>query len=104
MPERWYRPWCELIVKYAKERFGRELDLDYVMNQPMHLIWGTYMDARAFYKLERTYFSLDDVPDKFKDGNIVGIRGHGRLDQYVWSNSEGKWMSIGTVFDEFYKG
>lgn len=70
--------------------------------EPMHKIWGWYQDALAFYKMKRTYFSLDDVPDRFKDGHKVEIRTEGKLTSYIWR--DGEWKDVGSVHDSFYKG
>ena len=78
------------------------MSLEQIENLPNHRKWGEWMNALAFFKLKKKYFSLDDVPDEHKVwGNTVDIREPGKLTTYMWDGE--KWEDAGSVHDEFYK-
>lgn len=103
MSERWDQNWLDLIQKYGRDRFGRNIPMEKLQQEKNHKIWGWYMDALAFYKMKHKYFSLDDIPEwHCKEGNYVDIREPGKLTQYTYHN--GEWQKIGSIHDSFYKG
>lgn len=101
MSDHWQRPWAELITRHMRDVYGWITTPEEILRLPNHQIWGAYMDALAYYGMQRTRFSLEDVPDEWKDGNIVNIREYGKLTQYVWHN--GSWQNVGEIYDEMYR-
>lgn len=98
-----YKPleWAQLIARHMKDAYGWIVKPEELQQQLRnHDFWGAYMDALAYYGMKRTRFSLEQVPDEWKDGHIVNIRGKGVLTQYVW---RGEWQECGAVYDELYK-
>ena len=97
----WRLDWLPLVKRYWTAKYG------YIPTEEEYLSWpikdrrATYEDALAYFGEKRTYFSLTDVPDKYKDGGIVWIREPGKLTQYVWR--DGEWRKIGSVHDELYE-
>lgn len=92
----------KLISEYGLAKFKRVIPLEKIMEAPNHKQWGWWMDALAYFKLSKKYFSLDDVPEKQKVyGNKVDIREPGKLTSYVWYDN--RWEFAGSVHDELYK-
>ncbi len=91
-----------LIAEYGLARFGRAIPIDKIKAAPNHQQWGWWMDALAYFKLKHKYFSLDDVPEELQVyGQTVDIRTPGKLTTYTWYGN--KWVSAGSIHDEFYK-
>lgn len=102
MTEHWTLEWYDICAKYMHMKYGWTPTKEEFLGWSMREKYAVHVDALAMFKMHRHYFSLDDVPDKCKDGNIVWIRGDKKSTQYYWSKKHEEWMEIGSVHDELY--
>lgn len=98
---RWYEElgWIEKIKQHMTVAYGwtptdDELMDSFKRKNPTHYessIRAAYIDAKAYFKEDGYFTSLDDVPDDYDRSKYVQIRLKDTLHVYYWNDKDKKW-------------
>lgn len=90
----------ELIIKYFKERYGKDVTVDKLHEYEWYRQVGWHKDALAYFKMKNFYFSFEDVTDPM-EGMRVFLRKKGTTEE--WRYVKGKWKFWQEDKDVWYK-
>lgn len=93
----WTLKWLPQINKFLLYKHGYTLTNDEYLKWTVSERIKAYTDACFFLGDRRIFFSLEQVPDRCKDGGIVWIKEPGKCLMYIWLDG---WKRIGGIYNE----